>query len=536
MLSATSLAAAEVLAGREGLERPVERLNVMEVPDILPWVKPREFLLTTAYPLREDPERLPGLVAQLADRGLAGMGVKMGRYLDDLPSGLLDVADELAFPIVRLPDHVGFDDILNEVLTEILNRQASVLARSEETHRALLQIALSGGGWPEIARDLSELLESAVLLSDADRTVQAAAGLDGLKGALRDEGILEGTTVLATDIAAELDRSGPGAEVGRGSVRAIGAPIRAGARLHGRILTVEGARELDAGDVIALENAATVAALVVTKEAAVAAVESKYAADFLHDLIAGRVADETDVATRASALGWQLDRPLVTLVAAPEPSAPGPDDDLTERTAAALRTAVLPGDPGAAVVPLSGSVVVLAGAPDTADETRRLASTLASEGRENAGRPIGIGVSRPVDGALELATSYEQAERALRIGREIAGAGAVAHFDDLGADRLLSLIPDQEELRAFADEVLGPVAGEAPDDRELRRTLLVLLEEHLNVAASARRLHVHYNTLRYRIDKLERLLGPFTSDPRLRLDLQLGLRILPRFRLVPPRD
>jgi hypothetical protein len=58
VLAAPCLADARVLAGASGLDRIVSRLNVMEVPDILPWVKPNELLLTTGYPLRDDPESL----------------------------------------------------------------------------------------------------------------------------------------------------------------------------------------------------------------------------------------------------------------------------------------------------------------------------------------------------------------------------------------------------------------------------------------------------------------------------------------------
>ena len=53
-LNLPALDGARVLAGATGLGRRVRYVNVMEVPDILDWVKPDELLLTTAYPLRDD--------------------------------------------------------------------------------------------------------------------------------------------------------------------------------------------------------------------------------------------------------------------------------------------------------------------------------------------------------------------------------------------------------------------------------------------------------------------------------------------------
>jgi PucR family transcriptional regulator, purine catabolism regulatory protein len=163
----------------------------------------------------------------------------------------------------------------------------------------------------------------------------------------------------------------------------------------------------------------------------------------------------------------------------------------------------------------------------TPEEISSLVSAVTS--RVNArlrrvGRVLGTGIGRPAANITGLGDAYQQAQRALSVGQEIHGGGAVTHFDQLGVFRLLSLIPDSTELRSYVDEVLGPLADSGdPDSADLRETLRVLLETNLNVAESARRLHFHYNTMRYRIGKLERLLGPFTTDPTLRLNLLLAL-------------
>src|SRR5512144_1340787 len=97
VLRVSTLGKARLLAGSAGLDRVVQRLNVMEVPDILPWVKPHELLLTTGYPLRHDPGSLVDLVGGLDARGLAALAIKLHRYLDAVPPQMLAEADRRGF-------------------------------------------------------------------------------------------------------------------------------------------------------------------------------------------------------------------------------------------------------------------------------------------------------------------------------------------------------------------------------------------------------------------------------------------------------
>jgi len=528
------LAGAQVLAGEAGLERRVERLNVMEVPDILPWVKPHELLLTTGYPLRDAPERLAGLVADLDERGLAALGVKLGRYLDALPAELLAEADRRGFPVIAVPVQVAWDDVLEQVLGALLDRQSSALARSEAVHRALVQIVLDGGGLPELAAELVALLGGAVVVCTQDGRVLAdAGGVDDLSTAFAAR-CFEATGRLRTE------REVTGLSEHAGLVgNHIVVPVVAGRVDHGRIVVFAPDGTLTADDVLTVERAATVAALAVTKQLAVRAVESKYQGDFLRDVLTGQVGPELAV-THAASLGWDIDRPVVLVVAELDPAAGEPLTEslvarpAVERFASAWQTVVRPRDPHAPVVGFHREVVAVLGVPANGGVDRFVRELVREVSGDGGGgrRSFGTGVSRVATSPADIPTAYEQARTAVRVGRRMHGSGAVAHFDGLGVFRLLSLVEDTAELRAFADETLGELAqGDGPGQEsgeaaDLRRTLEVLLETNLNVAETARLLHFHYNTLRYRIAKLERMLGPFTRDAHLRLSLQVALQVL----------
>lgn len=529
VLAADALRGSTVLAGAAGLHRAVERLNVMEVPDILPWVKPGELLLTTGYPLRHDVDALADLVVALDAQGVTAIGVKLGRYLDGLPDPMLAAADRLGFPVIRLPDDVAFDDILEQVLTDLLNRQAAALSRSEEVHRALVQIVLDGGGLPELAAELVALLGGCVMITTQDGRVLADAGDVEALGQAYSSSCFESSGRLRT----EREPTGLTTHTGLPGNHVI-VPVVAGRADHGRIAVFSPAARLTADDVHTVERAATVAALAVTKQLAVRAVESKYQGDFLRDLLTGQVGPDLAV-THAASLGWDVDRPVVVVVAELDPVADGQSSETlvarpaVERFAAAWQSVVRPRDPHAPVVGFHREVVAVLGMAPGADVDRQVRELVREVTGDGGGgrRSFGTGISRVAGTPAGIPAAYEQARVAVRVGRRMQGRGAVAHFDGLGVFRLLSLVEDPAELRSFAEETLRELARTDDDEAEdLRRTLEVLLDTNLNVAETARVLHFHYNTLRYRIAKLERLLGPFTDDPHLRLSLHLALQVL----------
>jgi purine catabolism regulator len=516
-----------VVAGSSGLDRRVERANVMEVPDIIAWVKPRELLMTTGYPLRDAPEGLAELVRALDSAGVSALAVKLRRYLDDLPRDMVDAADAAGFPLLLLPDDVSFDDLLTEVVGNVVHAQSGLAERNEAIGRALVSVVLHGGGLDELTEALHTEIGGLAFVTTPDGRVLAHAPDDDCRALTHD------ADLFAESGRFRSERFAPGSHrVGELSVSVVA--LLAGTADHGRLVVVRHDPNGVANDLAILERAGAVAALAITKSLAVRAVEAKYRGDFVRDVLLRRAGPPEDVVSHFASLGWDVARPVVVVVASLDPVQDVLDPSVDARTAqerfaGAWATVVSRHDRSAAVVGFAQEVVVIVGAPpgqtprDVVDGLVRAVSGDGGGGR----RSFATGVSRVIEDASAIADGYEQARRAVHVGRQLQGTSSVSHFDDLGAFRLLSLIEDAQEVTNFVKEVLGELADdEDTEAADMRSTLRVLLDTNFNVAETSRRLHFHYNTLRYRISKLEKIVGPFVTDPNLQLDLALALRVM----------
>ena len=406
LLEVPRLAGATVLAGGSGLDRVVRGVSVLEVPDILPWVKPEQLLLSTAFALRPasdaDQGKLLRLIEDLNSRQLSGLAVQLGA--DVLPAQVIKRADELGFPILRLPDEVVFDEVLANVFGLLLDRQNQVLTQSDALHQAIANIVLGGGGLPQIADEVSRLLDCVLLITTPDGRVLAEEGAARHRQAVGAAGLVDSSgrfliERLRIGLLPALDDEHGG--------RAAMTSIVAGGVDHGRIVAYR-QQPLPPGTVQALERVAIVAALTITKELAVAAVEGKFRGDYLRDVLTGQVAVDDLVVQHCRTLGWDIDRPMVVLVAeldAAESSkagvAPaGPSvvhRSQHERFVSAWQQVLRARDKAAPVVGFSHEVVALLPAR-SGDQTRMVAELIAAVSGDRGGgrQSFSAGVSRRV--------------------------------------------------------------------------------------------------------------------------------------------
>lgn len=121
-----------------------------------------------------------------------------------------------------------------------------------------------------------------------------------------------------------------------------------------------------------------------------------------------------------------------------------------------------------------------------------------------------------------LRKSFQDAVLALDIGMKVWGEGKIYHILDVGTFVSLSGDITYERKSEIAAQVLKPLL----EDRDLLRTVQVFLSSGMNLTKAARDLHVHRNTLIYRLNKIKRMIG---LDPKRFYDaLQIKLGFMMR--------
>jgi purine catabolism regulator len=524
---------AQLVAGAEGLDNIVRWVHIVDLPDAkYEWTKGGELLLTAGFGLKGRPERQRELIPKLALKGLAGVVLSTGHYLDEIPEPMRRAADELGFPLIELPPDVAFIDLTEAIFTHILDDQYALRQRSEQIHRVLTDLVLEGGTHQDLAQALAQILDRSITIEseafdvlaaakvgpvDEARTKSVAAGRTApeLSSALLDQGIYDRLLQERRPI-----RLAAMPELGMQMERIV-APIIVDRRIMGYVWIIAGGRELTKLDELAIDHAATISALIMLTERAVREAELAARGDLLEQLIDPDGPPDAALAERAHHVGFHLQRSCqVLMVAAHLPAGERPGS-LPARVEAWLEAEAIP----ALVVPRDERVaVVLQGHRTPRGEA--IASRMV-DALSHPAEPIFVGVGRPAEDLESLPDSYNQAAEALAVAASLDEEPNVRSFDALGALHWLQNLPP-ETLRAnrYLRDLFILVDYDLEHESELVATLEAYLAQGGVVMDAARALEVHRNTLSYRLERIEDLLNIDLKDALVRTNLHLALLAL----------
>ena len=513
---------AQLVAGATGLERRVTwscrmraRLPAFES------VHGGELALLALSQLRRLDEPLPHLMKSLHQEGVAAIAVA-APSVESLGEEACTLANQHNLPLILLPPSASLEAIEREVITFVVSFRGEIERKATEISHQLMQLSIQGAGIQGICEQLANSCNKWVVVQDTERHVRlqaAPAGADMLvpPATLDDEALWQ-----------------------QGLVQ-INAPILVHHDVVGYLSLIGHDGDFDYLDRITLGQVVPILALEFAREKERSAVESRYQLEAFMDVLQGNYQQPDEMLARARLLGYDLTAPQIVAIfeihANESDYPPGSPQAQWSRR---VRDALLLAWPASWILTESRRVISILPLPSANNQNSnshrdaekviltRLerVQTRLLQGNNNALPAYSIGLGRVATNLQGISQSYREAQQALEIGRRLFGENQIHSFTHLGVYRLLFHLDRQSELRDFYRETLGPLLN---TDTRGDGTLIDTLEGYFrcngNLSETARTMHLHRNSLLYRLGRIEEVLGQSLDDSELRLSLQIALKI-----------
>ncbi len=521
------LKSAKVVAGRENIQNIIRWTHIVDHPDVLPWVQEGYLLLTTAFSLMVTPEIQNDLIPHLAEKKLTGMMINVGRYMGEIPEGMVAAAQAYKFPLIALPWEINFTDVTHAIHERIINEQYALSQQVFRIHEALTQIVIKGGGLDSLASQLADLLNRSVTIEDASYSILAYKSIEPIDN-VRARTIAEGHT--PTEVIAYHKMQGlyerlrlerrpqkvdPIPEIGLTLERVV-APIIVGPQLLGFIWVIATDHPLTDLDFLAIERGAGIAALILSRKQAVYEAEQRVKNQLFENLLDPlsttdmiNLSEELQVLRLAS--GYQI---MVLECSTHQPQIV---------QAKIIENCSVSEGINALVVERGGRLITIF-ASESRNTAAKLAENILALG-DKSNCKFGIGISSLVFGAGQFRSAYEEALNALQIGLSISPERGAWSSEKLGY--LISLFHPSDDLHTagyYQSQIALLAAYDEKHGTDLLATLKIYIDQLGNAHNAADLLFIHRNTLYQRLEKINDLCQIDLKDILTIVNLYLALK------------
>lgn len=494
---------AKVIAGKKGLSKTVNNAALMEVPDIIPFVKANNLLITTLFPIYDDEDTINNLIPQINKLNLAGICIKPARYVEKIPAVMIEQANALNFPIIELPSTVNFSELISEIIELSLDKHIEVLNFRNYVHQHLMNLFLKGADIGTLVNSLAKLVKFPIILLDNELNI------DLVSEDITDKqvSLLPSKSEYANNhFIIRIN------DVDYSEQAYIKHLINAGQRKFGYLLLLKGDSK-DKNMLIAVEQASLLIASVFFKNDAVIEKEKTFQDSFIRDILNGKKYSQIETINKARSFGWSLEFPQVLMnikiwmedeQKKKEAYEYILNSNLIEKALEEL--SLLTGDKFKSVF-LDDSLVLFINVAFVNQIKKKVTEVgyLINEHLKDKFR-VGIGVSNSIVDVNQFPSAYQESQNVLYVGSYLESVPFVSHYDDYQLFNVIKEIKNTDVLQKYVDNKLGEIiAYDKKANMNLIKTLVVLIEENFNAKKAVKKLFIHYNTLRYRMETIKKI-------------------------------
>ncbi|MDQ7096384.1 PucR family transcriptional regulator ligand-binding domain-containing protein [Desulfosporosinus sp. PR] len=459
---------AKLVGGLEGLNRIVRSIDIMEIPEIKPWLREGEILLTTTYSIRNEPNLLPKLVEDLAQAGAAALVFKPERFILQIPEEMIEVSNRYQLPVIAIPAETPSIDITHSVMELVLNWRTALLSRAEEIGTKLTTMVLENQGLQALAENVSKLLDAPISVLDN-------------KGCV----IAQSPEARILDIGSDMKWN-----------------ITVNKRFAGQLVVHK--ESLDAMEQVCVDQARVVFSLELMRKKTAEETEIRLRGNFIDELLSDLPPSELEAKKKGRQLDFDADTFWeVSLIE-------GYASKLDEAILSDLRALLISEGKRKNLRPhmeIRGTQILLF-LPAVEGESTFWSDVLKlwiDHHLEEDKARIRVGIGNKYF-LWNMYKSYREARKALEIGWKMYSQYSLIPYENIEVYEIIANAAENKELSNLFQKKLGKLLLYDQETRsELLKTLFIYLELGKNMQETAKRLFIHRNSVKYRLERIEEI-------------------------------
>ncbi|MEG0641823.1 MAG: PucR family transcriptional regulator ligand-binding domain-containing protein [Clostridium sp.] len=520
-----------LIAGNRGLSNIVLHANSMEIPDIEPWLTQGELLITTGYALKSSSLSLIDLIRIVHRTHASGIAIKT-RFIGPFSKEAIELADELAVPLIEMPDDLSFIEVVTPLMKSIIDEHHALLEYSQIIHNKFIDLELNEGGFSAISSVLCTLLNLPNAIVDSNFEIEAMKYhgekyTSTLKNFCHDllisPSILRfnnNPIILYKDYKTDTSYK----------IRKISNKNQ----IHGYLILQQDKEVKNEMADIIMDHASTAIALEFSKKTALNEQMKLIGNNFFSDIVSGNVRSEEEAKIRAFNLNWPpLPLRLVVLdVDNFDKIIKNKDElyihELKELILNNIKLNFKSLSKNLTIIPRSDSFTCLIPNKYTQKELLHCINDIQNKISINLSIQVTVGISSFFDSYNLLSEANKEARDSIKISRLTNCDSKSVFIEDNRLNQALLQVSENNYIQKYVYDTISVLEiYDKENESQLFETLKELILCMGVKTQASQNLFIHRNTLMYRIKKIEHLTGYNLSDKDNLLSLSVAIKFHP---------
>ncbi len=522
----------QLLSSHSNLTQPLESVEITETPDVADFIPKNVMILTTAMIYKDDQEKLKPFIDSLKQAECTALGIKVGRFLDEISPEIVAYASAVDLPLIKIPSTQPLGGLLHEIVGYLRDSKTEQMSVAFDIQKRFSTLLMQDVDATRFIAEFAKILNAPIILLSPWQQVIAHSNYfyGNQKSA---EFFIEQLSKDHFQQLAQEKKIFRLQDERQENIQVAGFPIRVNDYFPYYLLVLSPEQIPYPISEFAIDQAILVLTFMLFKNQKIAESFEHLKTDFLDRLL------DTHQEALSKHQNWLelwknyrlINSDCYQLAIVYGVTKPENETHIRYQQAEGqlifqwLKEQLPEILPDVALFKLKNQNKSILIFQSKKNDHLMILQNLAERLQQTLPITIRFALGNAYENLEDLPNSYIEASSTLEASLHAQKPATVQLFHPKGLAGLFEKI-GTEDVEYFCQQQLKELAYPTePTLQELRKTLKVFLDFNCEITKTANALYLHRNTIKYRMNQCEKLLGTSIQEPETSLLLRVALEL-----------